>query len=232
MSLLAGNGVWALISQSDAISTTVLLTLFGASIFSWTVALYKFLILRRREAEVAMGLKLLSGATTMDAILAMGQNLAGTMPGIVITRLLGATKQMLVAKTETKKELTRADLELVHQEVESAVYEVMGHEESYMAVLKTTAEVGPLLGLLGTVWGLIHAFMRISQEQSADIITVAPGIAEALITTLVGLVVAIPALVFFNILQRRIHRLEQNLILFADKSERAVQAALVQRELL
>lgn len=228
----AGNGVWALISQSDFISTVVLLTLLSASILSWTVALYKFLIVRRRDAEVAAALKLVSGAKTMDAVLAMGQSLLGTMPGAVITKLLNATKQMLVAKSEAKKEVTRADLELIHQEVESAVFEEMGHEESYMIVLKTAAEVGPLLGLFGTVWGLIHAFMRISQEQSADIITVAPGIAEALITTLIGLVVAIPALVFFNILQRRLHRLEQNLILFADKSERAVQTMLTQRELL
>lgn len=228
----AGNGVWALISQADFLSTVVLLTLLSASILSWTVALYKFLIVRRREAEVASALKLVSGAKTMDAVLAMGQSLLGTMPGAVITKVLNATKQMLVAKSEAKREVTRADLELVHQEVESAVYEEMGHEESYMIVLKTAAEVGPLLGLFGTVWGLIHAFMRISQEQSADIITVAPGIAEALITTLIGLVVAIPALVFFNILQRRLHRLEQNLILFADKSERAVQTMLTQRELL
>lgn len=232
MSFLAGNGVWALISQSDFLSTVVLLTLFGTSILSWTVALYKFLMLRRREAEVALGLKLVVGLKTMDSILAMGQSLAGTMPGTVITKLLGATKQMLVAKSEAKREVTRADIELVHQEVESSVYEAIGHEECYMIILKTAAEVGPLLGLFGTVWGLIHAFMRISQEQSADIITVAPGIAEALITTLIGLVVAIPALVFFNLLQRRLHRLEQNLILFADKSERAVQTALAQRELL
>lgn len=232
MSFAAGNSVWALLSQSDFLSTVVLLTLFGTSIVSWTVALYKFLLLRRRHAEVTLGLKLLSSVKTMDQVLAMGQSLLGTMPGAVLTRLLAATKQMLVAKAEAKKEVTRADLETIHQEVESAVYETIGHEESYMIVLKTAAEVGPLLGLFGTVWGLIHAFMRISQEQSADIITVAPGIAEALITTLIGLVVAIPALVFFNLLQRQLHRLEQNLILFADKSERVVQAALSHKELV
>ena len=75
---------------------------------------------------------------------------------------------------------------------------VMAHEESYVSLLATSAAIAPLLGLFGTVWGLVHAFMSIHELQSADIATVAPGIAEALITTLVGLMLAIPALVMFN----------------------------------
>ena len=109
MSFLAGNGVWALISQSDAISTTVLLTLFGASIFSWTIALYKFLILRR-EADVAMGLKLLGGATTMDAILAMGQNLTA-VPGIVKTGYGGDEGSTMTTDAERAEQL-RGDVQL------------------------------------------------------------------------------------------------------------------------
>ena len=90
--------------------------------------------------------------------------------------------------------------ELPAKKVAINVDAIVVHEESYLPFLSTSAAVAPLLGLFGTVWGLIHAFMRISEKQVADITTVAPGIAEALVTTLAGLFVAIPALIMFNYL--------------------------------
>ncbi len=74
-----------------------------------------------------------------------------------------------------------------------------------------------MLGLFGTVWGLVHAFVSISQKQSADIATVAPGIAEALITTLAGLMVAIPALVMFVYLNTMVKDIEQKSMNLADR---------------
>jgi len=79
------------------------------------------------------------------------------------------------------------------------------------------------LGLFGTVWGLVHAFIRISEKQSADITTVAPGIAEALITTLAGLLVAIPALVMYHYLMSEIRTIERQLFILADKFSFIVQ---------
>jgi biopolymer transport protein TolQ len=80
-----------------------------------------------------------------------------------------------------------------------------------------SAGVSPLLGLFGTVWGLIHAFVRISEKQSADIATVAPGIAEALITTLAGLMIAIPSLMMFSYLTTQLKSIEHRLIGVADR---------------
>jgi biopolymer transport protein ExbB/TolQ len=74
-----------------------------------------------------------------------------------------------------------------------------------------------LLGLFGTVWGLIHAFIRISEKQAADITVVAPGIAEALITTLAGLIVAIPALIMYNYLIVRVRHIETQMVQLADR---------------
>jgi len=85
-----------------------------------------------------------------------------------------------------------------------------------MPIFTATIAISPLLGLFGTVWGLIHAFMRISEKQSADIATVAPGIAEALITTLAGLMVAIPAVVMLCYLQSQVRALEYYALRLAD----------------
>jgi biopolymer transport protein ExbB/TolQ len=67
------------------------------------------------------------------------------------------------------------------------------------------------------VWGLVHSFISISETQVANITTIAPGIAEALITTLAGLIIAIPALIMFNYLQTHIRHLEHSMLIFVDK---------------
>jgi biopolymer transport protein TolQ len=95
--------------------------------------------------------------------------------------------------------------------------EIVHQEESFISILTVSAAVGPLLGLLGTVWGLVHAFMSISQKQSADIVTVAPGIAEALITTIAGLLVAIPAVMLFYYVSGKVKEIEYQLCLLSDR---------------
>ena len=85
-----------------------------------------------------------------------------------------------------------------------------------MPILYSCAGVATLIGLFGTVWGLVHAFIRIGEKQAADIATVAPGIAEALITTLGGLMVAIPAYVMFHFLSVRVRALESHYHTFVD----------------
>ena len=80
-----------------------------------------------------------------------------------------------------------------------------------MGILATTANISPMIGLLGTVWGIMYSFINISRQGSASIGTVAPGIAEALITTLAGLLVAIPAMVGHNFLTTWINQCMDNL---------------------
>jgi len=76
--------------------------------------------------------------------------------------------------------------------------------ERYLLILSTTVTIAPFLGLMGTVWGIMQAFWDMSSMRSANLTVVAPGIAEALITTIAGLSAAIPAVVFFNMFVRKI----------------------------
>lgn len=93
----------------------------------------------------------------------------------------------------------------------------MSNEQSLLPILFASASVSPLIGLFGTVWGLVHALVSISQQQTADIATIAPGMAEALITTLAGLVVAIPALTLYHYLQSHVRQAEQQYGRLADR---------------
>jgi biopolymer transport protein ExbB/TolQ len=105
---------------------------------------------------------------------------------------------------------------LLQQQIIQLADQIIATEDAYSAALSTSAAVSPLLGLLGTVWGLVHSFMSIAATQSADIAAVAPGIAEALVTTIAGLFVAIPALVMYNIVQRCVRSIEDTMYTVAD----------------
>ena len=86
--------------------------------------------------------------------------------------------------------------------------------ESSLPILSTFVSVSPFLGLLGTVWGVMVAFLDIRARGSAHITVVAPGISDALITTVYGLLVAIPALIFYNVFRSRVNRYESELTQF------------------
>lgn len=226
MKIFSGNALWALVQQSDMMSCLVLGSLLIMSIVCWAVAFYKWSMIRRKEADLRKALERLTAVDSLEQLLVVGQAMAQTIPGFIITRMLARAKELLGEHAGLKKGLTAIDIDLLRAENDAIVNEVMVHEEQYMPVLKSSAEVAPLLGLFGTIWGLIHSFMRISQEQSADIVTVAPGIAEALITTLMGMIVAIPVLLLYHMLQARLADMEHQVSLVADKCERVIQAAL------
>ncbi len=89
--------------------------------------------------------------------------------------------------------------------------------ESYIPFLGTVGSISPYIGLFGTVWGIMHSFMGLSAVKQATLQSVAPGIAEALIATAIGLFAAIPAVMAYNRLNLRVNKLEQNYANFIDE---------------
>ncbi len=127
------------------------------------------------------------------------------------------------------------------ERLETAVSEIGASLHRGNFLLALVGSSAPFLGLLGTVWGIMDSFFEIGQQGSASLPVVAPGIAEALITTIVGLVVAIPASFFYNYIVHRANRLEDEMdefkevltsrvrrevlsLLFGERSERPKQA--------
>ncbi len=99
-------------------------------------------------------------------------------------------------KLETTQSVRRSSERIAYAETEGL--------ERYLIILSTTVTISPFLGLMGTVWGIMQAFWDMSAMRSANLTVVAPGIAEALITTIAGLSAAIPAVVFYNLFVRKI----------------------------
>jgi biopolymer transport protein TolQ len=215
---IAGNNViWGLIVQSDFLTKVVMLILFAMSIICWAIALYKLILLRIKKHQCDLVLHSIKQTTHLNQVLAVAQDNKKTLPGYVLIQLLSYAKQAKEHQT----------IEIFQMQADSVLDDVMYHEEAYTSVLSISASIATLLGLFGTVWGLIHAFINISEKQSADIVTVAPGISEALITTIAGLFVAIPALIFSQYIMVRMKNVEYSLMNLVDKVCMLVRVSMI-----
>lgn len=219
--MFIGNSLWQLIQQSDALSWIIYIILFCMSVLCWAVFICKLILITIKRRHLLEALKRVEHARTMDDLRAIAMQMRDTIPGYFLSRQMVYLKLILESRSEGL--LSQEDRDLLLQHSEQILDTIIAHEESYLPILSTSAAVAPLFGLLGTVWGLIHAFIGISERQTADIIAVAPGIAEALMTTLVGLLVAIPAVMMFNYLHTRVVAMEQLLLEFAEMVRIRVQ---------
>lgn len=225
--MFSGNFLWQLVSQADFMSKLVLLTLLCMSIVCWAIFLYKIALLRIKKDQYEKAQIAMSSVQNLQDLLAVGQQLHNTVPGYVLSYGAMVIKKLLQSDSGEKNRLDIKEFELIQSSLDQAVHDIVHQEEEFLPILAVSAAAAPLVGLFGTVWGLIHAFVRIAEKQSADITTVAPGIAEALITTLMGLVVAIPALMMYSYFNNQVRKSEHKLIALAERFEWIVKRSLV-----
>jgi len=217
-SKLFSNSIWQLVVQSDVVSKIVLLILFFLSIICWSIFIYKLILFRIKRRQLLKAIRSINMVENFSGLLSVVSDLKGTLPGYFLAKNISFLRSIVTVDPDTQK----ADMEplkwdLFMQHVDQSIEDIIYNEQSYLSVLSTSAAASPLIGLFGTVWGLVHAFVRISQKHSADIATVAPGIAEALITTLGGLAVAIPALVMFNYCSSKVREIDKLFVTLSDK---------------
>jgi len=113
--------------------------------------------------------------------------------------------------------LTAREIELVRGTCEHALDEEIISVESSMGIIATVVALSPMLGLLGTVWGVLDAFADMGTAGSANLATIAPSISSALVTTVVGLLIAIPGVCAFNVMNGKIRNLTSDMEGFADE---------------
>jgi biopolymer transport protein ExbB/TolQ len=165
---------------------------------------------------------------TMEDLALVTDKCAGTTPGYFLVHNMQCLKSLIeLGQKQGTGKMGVAYWERLQDNLYHTVDDIMHHEESLLWILSTSAGAATLLGLFGTVWGLVHSFVSISEKQTADIATIAPGVAEALVTTLAGLVVAIPALIMFNYLNNQVRRMEQQLYTLIHTFNRVIQIMFV-----
>ncbi len=215
MNIFSGNSLWLLVAQSDAVSKFVLLILLCMSIACWAIFIGKLALFYAKERHLKLVNKKIQTAKTIADLVDIAATEQKTTAGYFISKNLSFLKEL--SQGNLQRKIDSFEWELFEKYNDATIDTILLHNEQYLSILSSCAAVGPLLGLFGTIWGLIHSFMRISEAQIADIATIAPGIAEALITTIAGLIVAIPALIMFNYLQIKARTFEHNLMILADR---------------
>lgn len=187
--------VLKLVIGSTFFTKAILFILISLSVASWAIMLNKYLYITAYKATITNFLTTLTNHSNIALIEESCNQFSNssikTIPVILLKLLRSHEQKRQVLSTETI--------------INNAVMFEFNRLQKWMSVLATASSASPLIGLLGTVYGIMYSFISIHQLGNATIATVAPGIAEALMTTLAGLCVAIPALVGHNILSIRIN---------------------------
>lgn len=224
MSGTMGSSLWGLVVKSDAMSKFILVSLLFVSIVCWSIIFYKMILLSVKRKQLDTVMRKMRSLTSFDQLVLLTHAEEKTYPGHLLIEQLGEAKYLL--KKGNKRSLSLYDLQLLEDHRSALVEEMIYVENSYLSVLSGSAAVAPLCGLLGTVWGLMHSFVSISFKQSADIVTIAPGIAEALLTTTAGLLVAIPALSMYGYLRAQVNSVEYQLVVLSDMTHKIIRQTL------
>ena len=186
---------WGMVASADWVVQTVMFGLAFASVLTWTVALAKGVELLLAGGRVRAGLAALHVAGSLeDAGRRLGAE-RGTCAALV-----RATQEEVAASAGTVgKEGVKERAGWRLERLVAGAGRGMGRGTGVLATIGATA---PFVGLFGTVWGIMNSFIGISHAQTTNLAVVAPGIAEALLATAVGLVAAIPAVVIYNLFAR------------------------------
>jgi len=209
------------IQNSGPVARVVLVILALLSLISWMVIFEKIFKLVKAEKETNRFLTLFEKKTGWNSLYKASLPLGNSPHAHVFKKgyseYYAWKRQAALPVGSGPGNIPEVQLEpeTLPRIMEAAVTESLMQLDRFLAVLSITVSVSPFLGLFGTVWGIMGAFMSIGVNGSADITTVGPGIAEALITTVSGLAVAIPALIAYNLLVARLRKLEDRLGVFS-----------------
>jgi biopolymer transport protein TolQ len=203
-----------LITQSSGATKVVLVILAILSLLSWSVMIAKWAEFKRAEKAGREFMDSFERSHTLDEAASMSDRSPPSPQKGVMTRavrFITETTPALAATGERKARLSASQVEALRQVLDSASGAVRDQLGRFVPTLATIGSVSPLIGLLGTVLGIIEAFIGIATKGSGNIGAVAPGVAEALIATAAALSVAIPAVFGYNIFAHRLNRFDGEL---------------------
>ncbi len=217
-----------LILDSGAVAKTVIVVLLMFSIVTWAIMAERWRYFRRAQAQSEEFLAFFRSERNYNQVYTAASKWpfspaaavyrevyekyapafplpAGSAAGSPghADRAGRADRAVQAVQADRPKEVDQDLVESVYRDLRLAAHRELARFEQRLPLLATAGSVCPFLGLFGTVWGVMTAFLDISTQGSTNIVVVAPGIAEALITTIAGLAVAIPAMVAYNYFVQR-----------------------------
>jgi len=218
--------LWHLLGQASWPVFVVMCGLGLASIWCWAIIFEKFYTVRKMN----------SSNDKFESTFWSGQSLEDIYRNIANRQSIGMSAIFVAAMQEWKRSqgaAMRAGFAGVQKRIEKvmdvAIQKEMGALESRLLFLATVGSAGPFIGLFGTVWGIMTSFQGIANSQNTNLAVVAPGIAEALFATAIGLVAAIPATIFYNMYSADAAKIGTRLENFADEFSAIISRQLDER---
>jgi biopolymer transport protein ExbB len=187
---------WGMFLNADIVVKAVMVGLAVASLITWTVWLAKIIEIRRATGAAKRRLRLLESDTTLAEVERGSEGGRDAVAQIIQSAARETSLSDGIVDDGLKERIA-----LRLERVETAMSRRIARGTGVLATIGATA---PFVGLFGTVWGIMNSFIGISEAHTTNLAVVAPGIAEALLATALGLVAAIPAVVIYNYLARSI----------------------------
>jgi biopolymer transport protein ExbB len=185
---------WGMFLNADIIVKVVMIGLAFASFVTWTVWLSKSFELRKARRQVRSGLQILNNSATLAHAHDQMRGEDGT-----VAQIMQAAGAEIRLSANLRSEGLKERIALQLERIEMASSRKISRGTGVLATIGATA---PFVGLFGTVWGIMNSFIGISRAHTTNLAVVAPGIAEALLATALGLVAAIPAVMIYNVFAR------------------------------
>jgi biopolymer transport protein TolQ len=209
----ADYSLWGLYARATLTVKLVMIMLILSSFWGWAIIIQKLLVYRAARAEaVRFDRRFWSGEPLDTLFEEIGPDPSGRAERIFAAGMTEWRRSHrddggLIAGAQAR----------IDRSMDVAIAKEAEGLQSGLAVLATIGSVTPFVGLFGTVWGIMNAFIEIAEQQNTNLAVVAPGIAEALLATGLGLLAAIPAVIFYNSLSAAADRLIGGYEAFADE---------------
>ena len=217
--------VWGLFMRADIIVKIVMLGLLFASVWSWAIIFDKWWRFGRVERRADQFERIFwSGRSLDDLYQEMGHR-----PEHPLSTLFIAAMREWRRSKDTVSDSFVGLKERVDKVMQVTISREIASLESRLLFLATVGSVAPFVGLFGTVWGIMNSFQSIAISRDTNLAVVAPGIAEALFATALGLLAAIPAVVFYNRFSNQLGRIAGRMETFADEFSAILSRQLDER---
>ncbi len=197
--------IWSLMLQADLVVRIVMLLLLFLSVVSWSIIFEKLSKIRKLNKNAAIFEKNFWSGLNIETI----QNNIGNTPSHPMESIfITGMKELALSSSIKFKNIS--DNQIIEKRIEKVMISTFNKEmdniEKHTNFLATTGSAAPFIGLFGTVWGIMNSFQSIATAKNTSIAIVAPGIAEALLATAMGLLAAIPAVIAYNKISSDINR--------------------------
>jgi len=218
----------SLFMRADLVVKSVIIILILASVWCWAIIIEKMLVMRKLNSKASSFEQIFWSGVSLDEL----YNRTGAQPKDPMSAVfVAAMREWSRAETPSKDQAVASVSlsERIERVMQITLAREMARAESYMTFLATTGSTAPFIGLFGTVWGIMNSFQSIAVSKNTSLAVVAPGIAEALFATALGLLAAIPAVVAYNKLSGDLDRYAGRLEGFSSEFSAILSRQLDQR---